>query len=145
MAIDEQDVREFFEQWSTTVFTYCRLYMGEEEPAETAAHQAFVRYLSEEPDLSQDKKIPLRLLRHAYLTCRNLGPNAMSRFPDTEEMEEMVKLLPAEERGVFILKSVLDLDFNEIAAVTGMTVEQVHRLWSESLLHVRDLWLKKAS
>jgi DNA-directed RNA polymerase specialized sigma24 family protein len=60
-------------------------------------------------------------------------------------MEEMVKLLPAEERGVFILKSVLDLDFNQIAAITGMTLEQVHRLWSESLLHVRDLWLKKAS
>jgi len=145
MAIDEQDVREFFEQWSSPVFTYCRLYMGEEEPAETAAHQAFVKYFAEEPNLSQEKNIPLRLLRHAYLTCRNLSPSFKRRFPDSEEMEEMVKLLPAEERGVFILKSVLDLDFNQIAAITGMTLEQVHRLWSDSLLHVRDLWLKKAS
>src|SRR6266478_596799 len=138
MPLNEQDVREFFEQWSTTVFTYCRLHMGAEEPAESAAHQAFVRYLSEEPDLSQENKIPLRLLRHTYQSCRAVGYTAMSRFPETEEMEEMVKLLPPDERAVFILKSVLDLDFNQIAAVTGMTIEQVHRLWSESLLHVRD-------
>jgi DNA-directed RNA polymerase specialized sigma24 family protein len=142
--LDELAVREFYSRWSTTVFTFCRLFLGEEEAAEEATQQAFMNSLTENMDLGSDK-IPLRLLRNALnaVSCNSSG--ARPGFPDTDEMEDTIKLLPQEERSVFILRSVLDLDFSQVTIVTGLSTEQVHRLWSESLLHVRDFWLKKAS
>jgi DNA-directed RNA polymerase specialized sigma24 family protein len=141
---DQLAVREFYSRWSSTVFTLCRLFLGEEDAAEEATQQGFVNFFSEEEGLDLDR-IPLRLLRRALLAARANSSTARPGFPDTDEMEDMVKLLPQDERAVFILRSVLNLDFSQVTVVTGLSTEQVHRLWSESLLHVRDFWLKKTS
>ena len=103
-----------------------------------------MNFFGEEDELDVNR-IPLRLLRKALLAARANSSTARPGFPDTDEMEDMVKLLPQDERAVFILHSVLDLDFSQVTVVTGLSTEQVHRLWSESLLHVRDFWLKKTS
>jgi hypothetical protein len=141
---DALSAREFYSRWSSTVFTLCRLFLGEEDAAEEATQQGFVNFFGEEDELHLDR-IPLRLLRKALQAARGNSTTARPGFPDTDEMEDMVKLLPQNERAVFILHSVLDLDFSQVTIVTGLSTEQVHRLWSESLLHVRDFWLKKTS
>jgi DNA-directed RNA polymerase specialized sigma24 family protein len=142
--LDEVQVREFYSRWSSTVFTMARLFLGEQEAAEEATQQGFVNYLSEVDQLDL-QKIPLWLLRKTLESARANRYAMRQAFPDTDEMEDMIKLLPQDERSVFILRSVLDLDFSDVTVVTGLSPEQVQRMWSESILHVRDFWLKKAS
>jgi hypothetical protein len=143
LKYDEREVQNFYDRWSTTVFTFSRLFLGEEAVAGEATQQAFVNFLVEEPELDLDR-IPLRLLRKAFDAVRANSSVGRPSFPDTDEMEDMVKLLPTDERAVFILRSVLDLEFPQVSVVTALSMERVQQLWSESLLHVRDLWLKKA-
>src|SRR5436309_3128080 len=143
LKYDESEVQSFYNRWSSTVFTFTRLFLGEEQVAEEATHQAFVTFLSEQPELDLER-IPLRLLRKAFDAARANSSMSRPTFPDTDEMEDMVKLLPADERAVFILRSVLDLDFPQVSVVTALSMDRIQQLWSESLLHVRDLWLKKA-
>jgi DNA-directed RNA polymerase specialized sigma24 family protein len=144
LKLNEYEAQDFYKRWSTTVFTFARLFLGEEEVAEEATQQAFVTFLSEQnPDLDLNR-IPLRLLRKALDAARGNSSVSRPSFPDTDEMEDMVKLLPTEERAVFILRSVLDLEFPQVSVVTALPMDRVQQLWSESLLHVRDLWLKKA-
>src|SRR4051794_29516885 len=142
--LNEVEVREFYRRWSTTVFTLARLFLGDQEAAEEATQQGFVNYMGEVNQLEL-QRIPLRLLRKTLQYARANSYAMRQAFPDTDEMEDMIKLLPQDERAVFILRSVLDLDFSQITVVTGLSPEQVHRMWSESILHVRDFWLKKAS
>jgi hypothetical protein len=143
LKYSEYEAQDFYKRWSTTVFTFARLFLGEEEVAEEATQQAFVTFLSEQPDLDLNR-IPLRLLRKAFDAVRANSSVSRPTFPDTDEMEDMVKLLPIDERAVFILRSVLDLEFPQVSVVTALSMDRVQQLWSESLLHVRDLWLKKA-
>src|SRR3954470_3803302 len=96
-ALDELEVRQFYSRWSTTVFTFCRLFLGEEEGAEEATQQAFVNSLTENMDL-RSEKIPVRLLRNALKAVAGNSSGARPGFPDTEEMEDTIKLLPQEER-----------------------------------------------
>jgi DNA-directed RNA polymerase specialized sigma24 family protein len=142
--LNELEVREFYSRWSSTVFTLSRLFLGEQEAAEEATQQGFVNYLGE-VDRLEFKSIPLRLLRKTLEAARGNSSAVRQAFPDTDEMEDMIKLLPQDERAVFILRSVLDLGFSDVMVVTGLSSEQVNRLWSESILHVRDFWLKKTS
>jgi hypothetical protein len=142
--LNEVEVREFYSRWSSTVFTLSRLFLGEQEAAEEATQQGFVNYLGE-VDRLEFERVPLRLLRKTLEAARGNSSAVRQAFPDTDEMEDMIKLLPQDERAVFILRSVLDLGFSDVTVVTGLSSEQVHRFWSESLLHVRDFWLKKTS
>ena len=142
--LNEAEVRDFYSRWSSTVFTLSRLFLGEQEAAEEATQQGFVNYLGE-VDRLEFERVPLRLLRKTLEAARGNSSAVRQAFPDTDEMEDMIKLLPQDERAVFILRSVLDLGFSDVTVVTGLSSEQVHRFWSESLLHVRDFWLKKTS
>ena len=79
--------------------------------------------------------MPSALLRYALEAARSAvdrpgGP--------VQDLRSAILHLPFEERSVFILRSVLDFDFGNIAVVTGCGEAQVKRIWFQSLMQLRE-------
>ncbi len=64
MAVDEQDFHEFYQRWNTSVYSFCRMFLGADDPAEMATQEAFVQYVREHEPLTTDK-LPRKLMRNA--------------------------------------------------------------------------------
>ena len=141
MPIDEQDFHEFYTRWNRTIYGFCRMYLGEEEPAELATQEAFVRYVREQDPLTVSK-LPRKLMRNAVAEAIKLDRNE-PRFPDTEELEDILPLLPPSDRAVFILRSTLDLSAVDTAGILELPIEHVNESWLKASLYLRDIWLKK--
>ena len=141
MPIDEQDFHEFYQQWNRTVYGFCRMFLGEDERAELATQEAFVQYVREQEPLIVSK-LPRKLIRNAVAESMKLEPSE-PRFPDNEELEEILPLLPASDRAVFILRSTLDLSAVDTAGILQVPIERVNESWMKASLFLRDIWLKK--
>lgn len=138
----ESEAQGVYERWGPSILTYCRLFLGDQEAAEAATQGSFVAFLRTSPQPS-GAGIPLALLRAALMATKNRCSLRGPRCPVSDELEDVLPLLSCEERAVFILRGVLELQAGEVAAVTGTTSEAVNRLWFHSLLHLRQLWLGK--
>ena len=141
MAVDEQDFHEFYQAWNTSVYSFCRMFLGADDAAEMATQEAFVQYVREHEPLTTDK-LPRKLMRNAVSEALKLDRGAPP-FPDTEELEDILPLLAPSDRAVFILRSVLDFSPSEAAAVLQIPTEQVNESWMKASLYLRDIWLKK--
>jgi DNA-directed RNA polymerase specialized sigma24 family protein len=141
MAIDEQDFHEFYQRWNRTIYGFCRMYLGEDEPAELATQEAFVQYVREQDPLVVTK-LPRKLMRNAIEESIKLD-RTEPRFPDTDELEDILPLLPASDRAIFILRSTLDLSAVETAGILQIPIEAVNESWMKTSLYLRDVWLKK--
>ncbi|HTK94416.1 MAG TPA: sigma factor-like helix-turn-helix DNA-binding protein [Terriglobales bacterium] len=141
MAIDEQDFHEFYQAWNNSVYSFCRLFLGADEPAELATQQAFVEYVRERDPLVTDK-LPRKLMRNAVSEALKLEREE-PRFPETEELEDLLPLLRPTDRAVFILRMTLDLSPIETASILQLPVETVNESWLKASLYLRDVWLKK--
>ena len=141
MAVNEQDFHEFYQRWNTSVYSFCRMFLGAEEPAELATQEAFVQYVREHEPLSTDK-LPRKLMRNAVSESIRLEPNE-PRFPETDELEDLLPLLAPTDRAIFILRSTLDVSVNDTAAILQLPVERVNDGWMKASLYLRDVWLKK--
>jgi len=141
MAIDEQDFHEFYQRWNRTVYGFCRMFLGEDEPAELATQEAFVQYVREQEPLTVSK-LPRKLMRNAVAESIKLD-RIEPRFPDTEELDDILPLLPASDRAVFILRSTLDLSAVDTAGILQLPIEAVNESWIKASLYLRDIWLKK--
>ena len=138
----DEEVRVFYERWNSSVFTYCRLFLGDEDRAESATEQAFVEYIRRGFPARTDR-IPLLLLRCAVDAARTVCVNVHQHLRVGEELEDVLRLVSCEARSVFILRSILDLDAASVAVATRLTTEQVHNLGMQALLQIRQCWLKK--
>jgi DNA-directed RNA polymerase specialized sigma24 family protein len=141
MPVDEQDFHEFYQRWNTSVYSFCRLFLGADEPAELATQEAFVRYVREREPLRSDQ-LPRKLMRNAVAEAIRLNP-AEPRFPETDELEDVLPLLAPSDRAVFILRMTLDLSAQDTASILQLPVEQVNESWMKASLFLRDVWLKK--
>jgi DNA-directed RNA polymerase specialized sigma24 family protein len=141
MAVNEQDFHEFYQRWNTSVYSFCRMFLGADEPAELATQEAFVQYVREKEPLATDK-LPRKLFRSAVAEAIKLSPPE-PRFPETDELEDLLPLLPTIDRAVFILRSTLDIPANETAAILQLPVERVNEGWMKASLYLRDVWLQK--
>jgi len=141
MAIDEQDFHEFYQRWNRTVYGFCRMFLGEDETAELATQEAFVQYVREQEPLVVSK-LPRKLMRNAVAESVKLD-RIEPRFPDTEELDDILPLLPASDRAVFILRSTLDLSAVDTAGILQLPIETVNESWIKASLYLRDIWLKK--
>jgi DNA-directed RNA polymerase specialized sigma24 family protein len=141
MAIDEEDFHDFYQAWNTTVYSFCRLFLGADEPAESATQEAFVQYVREREPLKIDK-LPRKLIRNAVSESLKLERDE-PRFPETDELEDLLPLLRPTDRAVFILRTTLDISPADTAAILQLPVEQVHESWMKASLYLRDTWLKK--
>lgn len=140
-AVDEQDFHEFYQRWNASVYSFCRMFLGADEPAEIATQEAFVSYVREREPLATDQ-LPRRLFRNAVAESVRLDGGA-PRFPATEDLEDVLPLLAPTDRAIFILRSVLDITMRDTADILQMPVERVNEGWIKASLFLRDLWLKK--
>lgn len=141
MAVNEQDFHEFYQRWNTSVYSFCRMFLGADEPAELATQEAFVQYVREHEPLTTEK-LPRKLMRNAVAESLKLEPKE-PRFPDTEELEDLLGLLAPTDRAIFILRSTLDVSVHDTAAILQLPVERVNDGWMKASLYLRDVWLKK--
>lgn len=141
MSIDEQDFHEFYQRWNRSIYGFCRMFLGEDELAELATQEAFVQYVREQEPLIVSK-LPRKLMRNAVDESIKLDREE-PRFPDTEELEDILPLLPRSDRAVFILRSTLDFSSVDAAGILELPIEAVNESWMKASLYLRDIWLKK--
>ena len=129
-----ESVRAFYDRWSRTVFRFCQLFVGDKDRAEKATEVAFLNYFRAGPVLDLEV-VPIPLLRQALQAVRSAcGRNGIP----VQDLRTAILCLPFEERSVFILRSVLDFDFEKIAEVTSCQEEQAKRIWVQGLIQLRQ-------
>ena len=139
---DQTDVRRFYDRWGPTVLRYCQLYLGDLEQAESVTREAFMGFFKGTLDLKSDKlSIGLMQLGVAASRSRCL-PSGECNGP--EGLEACVRLLPAQQRSVFLMRGTFNLTGKEVAEIIDATVNEVNKVWLEALLALRRLWLKKS-
>lgn len=139
---DRSEARQFYDRWGPTVFRYCQLYLGDLEQAESATRETFVRFFKGTLDLKGDK-LPIGLMQLAVAATRSLclTPGQPS---GTEGLEAVVRLLPCQQRSVFLMRGTFNLTCSEAAEITDTTVNEVNKVWLDALLSLRRVWLKKS-
>jgi hypothetical protein len=135
----ETDIRACHERWRTLAFTFCDCFLGDKERATTAAQDAFAAFLLDSHEADHNR-VPLKLLQYAMGVALDQGPREKTLSP-ADELENTIPELPPAERAVFILRGILDLSPFEVAVIGRTTSDEVHRLWTDSLLHLHDLWV----
>ena len=131
----EIELRQFYDQWAPMVDTFCRLYLGNAEQAESVVAESFLRYFRGERALRLDH-LPAGLMSLALEQCDQSGGEMVE--VDSEFESAVLGLLP-EERAVFVLHGVLDLQLPWVAAVTGIAYLTVCQLWASALVQLRRL------
>jgi DNA-directed RNA polymerase specialized sigma24 family protein len=119
-------------------FIFCDCFLGDRENAATAAQDAFAAFLLDSRETGRDR-VPLMLLQYALRVALDQSSQARP-LPGTDALEMTIPQLPAAERAVFILRGILDLAPFEVALIARTTSDEVHKLWTDSLLHLRALW-----
>lgn len=140
---DEQAFIEIVEFYYPRCLRFARNMLGNEQDAEEAVQDAFVRVHDSFPRFREEARFDPWLFRILANRCRTLmarsrrhralieyGEVPVSAAATTEEEDfgadwaEEVKLvlesLPAEQREAFLLRHVEDLSYEDIAAVTGV-------------------------
>lgn len=135
----EKKIHEFYDRWKAPVFRLCVLFLGDEERATDATGQAFLRYVKEIPDASNNQ-LPHGLVRLALEAARQLcvTPAPLARSGGLS-FQEAILMLPCEQRAAFILRSVLGLNVEAISEAMGLGSNLVRSLWFQAVLRLREL------
>jgi hypothetical protein len=139
--LDESNSRSRYEEWRTLAFTFCDCFLGDKGKAAVAARDALAAFLLDYRGCG-GHQVPLPLLRYALAKALHHGSDAR-QSAKANALESTIPQLPAAERAVFILRGVLNLSPFDVAVIGGITSDEVHRLWTDSLLHLQILWLQK--
>lgn len=138
VARSEKECRAFYDRWKVPVYTFCRLFLGNEERALDATVQAFANYMREEARF-ETNKMPPRLiglaLEATHLWC---ALSAQPAGTDGLSFRDAILRLPCEQRAVFILRNVLGMDRQDVSEVTGLSLQQISELWTRSMLTLRE-------
>ena len=134
----EIELCQFYDQWALMVNTFCRLYLGDAEQAETVVAESFLRYFRAERSLRLDH-LPATLMSLTLEECDQSGGGMVE--VDSRLESAVLGLLP-EERAVFVLHGVLDLQLPWVAAVTGIAYLRVCQLWVSALVQLRMLTVR---
>jgi len=137
----DNDVRACHETWRALAFTFCDCFLGDKEKAATAAQDAFAAFLLNSHETDQGR-VPLMLLQYALGVALEQSSQLTTLHP-TDELEAMMLRLSPAERAIFILRGILDISPFEVAVIGRTTTDEVHRLWTASLLHLHNLWVKE--
>jgi hypothetical protein len=134
-----KDCRAFYERWSSEVFTFCSLLLGERQPAELCTEQVFSLFFqSAGCQFTGYSEIPVRLLRFA---C-DIAEVRCHRHPqgNIKSRAQALLALAFRDRAAFILVSVLRLKSSAAAVALGIDREELRRRWLNAALELRHLW-----
>ena len=138
---DEDELQQFYERWAPHVMSFCRLYTGDSQTAQTVVEQTFLKYFRAELPLRIDH-LPTALMSLAVEESNDSGDGG---GPDVDsDFEWAILRLPPEERAVFILHGTLDLHLPWVAAITRTPFAVVSQLWVRALLQLRMSTVKDA-
>lgn len=142
MLRNEEEVHVFHDRWVASVLLFCRLFLGDDTQAQEPAIDVFLIFLRENNSLELGH-IPLALLRTAVKVVR--GRCMVNRAPKTnaQSLPSALLALPCEQRAIFILRHVLQLDTATVASVAGIFEEAVHKMSFQALLRIRELLPRK--
>lgn len=138
MVRNEEEVQAFHQHWGGSVLRFCRLFYGNDRLADEIALEVFLIYLRADNSLEQDR-IPIALLRTAVKVVRDRCRVTPARNADDRSLPRAILALPCEQRMVFILRYVLQLDTATVAAVVGVFEEAVRKMSFQALLKIREL------
>jgi len=88
----EIELRRFFQQWAPFVTTFCKLYLGDSQVAETAVARAFLKYFRSELPLRRDH-VPTALMSLA-LEESNCAAGGTGTEAEAESAFEWAVLAP---------------------------------------------------
>lgn len=135
---NEEEVRTFHDRWGGSVLRFCRLFYGDDTRAQEATIKVFLIYLRAENSLNQDR-IAVALLRIAVKVVRDRCMVSSARKADDQSFPRAILALPCEQRAVFILRYVLQLDTATVASIAGVVEETVRKVSFQALLKIREL------
>lgn len=134
----EKEVRDFYEGWKVPVFTFCRLFLGDEQRAHDVELEAFLAYFRGGRPLELTQ-LPDSLLRCMLESAKHqCAPSRLQQI-DGKVLEDALLCLPCEQRAVFILRNVLGVPDKSVAVATGFSPERVRELWVQGLIRLRSL------
>ncbi|HLA89554.1 MAG TPA: RNA polymerase sigma factor [Gemmatimonadaceae bacterium] len=139
---DEQAFIEIVEFYYPRCLRFARNMLGNDQDAEEAVQDAFVRVHDSFPRFREDARFDPWLFRILANRCRTLMARtkrhrALIEYGEVpasaaavevdqfgadwaEEVQVVLESLPAEQREAFLLRHVEDLSYEDIAAVTGV-------------------------
>lgn len=133
-----REVREFYERWKVSVFTFCRLFLGDEQRAQDVTLRAFLAYFREGHPLELTQ-LPDSLLRCVLESAKHQCTPSRVHRADGKLLQSALLSLPCEQRAVFILRSILGVPHGSVAVAAGFSPEHVHELWVQGLMRLRNL------
>jgi DNA-directed RNA polymerase specialized sigma24 family protein len=129
----EFELCRFYDQWAPAVNTFCQLYLGNAQQAESVLAESFLQYFRGKRPLRLDH-LPAALMS---LTLEGCGQSGGGTVEIESALESAVLGLLPGERAVFVLHGVLDLQLPWVAAVTGTAYLSVCQLWVSALVQLR--------
>jgi len=137
MTRREEEVREFYNRWSPSVFTLCRLLLGNGVEAERITAEVFLTHIREGQPLQQKYVLPV-LLGTALSLVRTRISETSGPPQSNAGLDEAIRGLPSPVREIFILRHVLQLNDKAIYVATGLPKDAIQKLSFQALLKVRE-------
>ena len=138
MARNEEMVKAFYDRWSTDVFTFCRLFLGDETAAEKATAEAFLCYVRSGQSLSENQVLAV-LLESVVTPVRHWFSPRRDQAGSSNTVNDAILRLPSQERKIFILRCVLQLDAESTHIATGLPEKEIRQVVFHALLKLREL------
>ena len=137
-AHEVHSVEKFYERWGSDLFAFCRLFLGDILQAESTCGTAFLAFYRSSARLEVEGEIPAPLVRLAVQQMN--GRRAQVNFMrDPDVLESCILSLRCEPRAVFIMRNVLGMSWTGVATAMGVPIDEVHELWTEGMMRVREL------
>ena len=137
IAHDARHVEAFYQRWSSDVFVFCRLFLGDEREAERMTSRAFLAFYRDSSELPLTEGVPARLIGFAYQAMQPYQPVSAHTFGGS--LEDCLAQLDHGQRAVFIARNVLGMNWASVATATGLVLDEVKELWLAGMLRVREL------
>ncbi|MBI5326432.1 MAG: RNA polymerase sigma factor [Ignavibacteriae bacterium] len=133
---------EIYTRYSPRVYAYCRRYLGNREEAEDVFQETFIRFYNSRQSIREMTNLGAFLLKIARNQCINLlreikrnskfDEEIYIKHDDRDENDELlnlikmaIELLPDEYKEIFIMREYNGLKYNDIADITGLSINTV--------------------
>lgn len=121
-------------RWGPMVFRFCELFLGDSRMAEQATTEAFIRCFKS-GRVVEDNGTPVALLSCAF---RVASQSSIATVECSEPLKAAVLRLDPMARSVFILHGAMSVQPPWIAAILGLSPEQITVLWTTALSEIRE-------
>ena len=131
--IELAEARTIYVRWGPTILRFCELFLGDKTIAGQITAECFVRFLREVHP-AEGSDIAVHLLRAAFEIASH---SRLGNCDSSQPLEAALVQIEALPRAVFILRSVLCLQVPLVAAICGVSADEVRQVWFRALVEIR--------